>query len=379
MAKKIVVVIEDDWEIRGNGLGKVAHLQYIPSLFLMSLCERLGIRMTFMIEVMQQFVMKKHQETHCELKAETELWEENVQQMLERGFDIQLHLHPQWHNAEYRNGFFYLSRKWNLAEYDRNTRLDMLISGKEYLSKLIEKSGKSNELVGFKAGGWAMQPSRMLLEDLEETGIKIVFGVRKGLYYKSEDIKIDYRELEEDRFPYYPDYDDLRKVSKTKKELMILPLTSYNYTPAIKWQRLKEKMKHSAGIKKSYAHIEYPYHFDVPAAIKNLSPLKDNSSFKSKILSPVLAHLNFENEFDENKIAIDQIMKDAMERDEEIVPFAIETHTKGFEGKWNNIEKALTYLIEKYGAMLEFQTVAGFYQNYLKTDKVKKIQSDVVS
>ena len=45
MKKRFNILIEDDWEVMGNGLGNVAQLQYLPSMFFMKLAKRLGIKL----------------------------------------------------------------------------------------------------------------------------------------------------------------------------------------------------------------------------------------------------------------------------------------------------------------------------------------------
>ena len=90
MAKypKIIVIIEDDWELRGNGLGNVAYLQYLPSLFLMNIAKKFGIKITFMVEVMQQLAFLKHVNKDRNIKIQARIWEENVLLMKESGFDV---------------------------------------------------------------------------------------------------------------------------------------------------------------------------------------------------------------------------------------------------------------------------------------------------
>ena len=40
MKKKFLILIEDDFEIMGNGLGNVAELQYLPALTLMNIAKK---------------------------------------------------------------------------------------------------------------------------------------------------------------------------------------------------------------------------------------------------------------------------------------------------------------------------------------------------
>lgn len=106
MKKRFIVLIEDDFEVKGNGLGDVADLQYLPGLALMNIAKKHDVKLTFMVEVAQQLTMTKYKHQRG-VKIQKELWDQTVKLMKEHGFDVQLHLHPQWLNAEYKDGFFF--------------------------------------------------------------------------------------------------------------------------------------------------------------------------------------------------------------------------------------------------------------------------------
>lgn len=93
---EIWIVLSDDWELRGNGQGRVLDQQRIPALKLMNLYDQLGIKSTFNVEVMQQLAFERHSESSFEIAQGRDDWQETVVNMVERGFDVQLHIHPQW-------------------------------------------------------------------------------------------------------------------------------------------------------------------------------------------------------------------------------------------------------------------------------------------
>lgn len=102
MAKRFCVLIEDDWELKGDGSGNVAQHQYLPALFLMKTASKLGIRLTFMVDVAQQLTFIKYQEMDANIRIQKQLWDETVCLMKQEGFDVQLHLHPHWIDARCR-------------------------------------------------------------------------------------------------------------------------------------------------------------------------------------------------------------------------------------------------------------------------------------
>lgn len=92
MKKKFVILIEDDFEIMGNGIGNVAELQYLPALALMNIAEKYNAKITFMVDVAHQLALKRNGAVP-DIRIQTRLWDETVLLMKERGFDVQLHLH----------------------------------------------------------------------------------------------------------------------------------------------------------------------------------------------------------------------------------------------------------------------------------------------
>lgn len=92
---EIWLILTDDWELRGNGTGTVEDFQKKPALRLMDLYQSLGILSTFNLEVMQQIAFERYAEKSPTLRAGRDAWLETVQAMTTRGFDTQLHIHPQ--------------------------------------------------------------------------------------------------------------------------------------------------------------------------------------------------------------------------------------------------------------------------------------------
>ena len=125
MLTRIIVLIEDDWELFGNGLGNVADVQYLPLLFLLRLADQLGLKITFMAEVMQQLAMRGGRVgSGRNAIAQAGLWDECVRMMKERGHDVQLHLHPQWLDAELTSHTVRVGPQWNIAQSARRSAPD---------------------------------------------------------------------------------------------------------------------------------------------------------------------------------------------------------------------------------------------------------------
>src|ERR1043165_7077954 len=99
----IHLVLTDDWELRGDGSGEMRRMQFSTIRELTSIYNEFGLKGTFMVETMQQLYHRRLGPQHPELAALAEEWDAIVRSVYLQGHDIQLHVHPQWQGATFRN------------------------------------------------------------------------------------------------------------------------------------------------------------------------------------------------------------------------------------------------------------------------------------
>ncbi|MCL4216304.1 MAG: hypothetical protein KJ052_04770 [Candidatus Hydrogenedentes bacterium] len=366
MADKIIAVIHDDWELRGNGLGNVAHLQYLPAVFLMNLAKSFDFRLTFTVEVLQQLTFLKYADGDSNLRLQAELWESTVALMLENGFDVQLHVHPHWHHSEFRDGFFYLDRNWNLAAYPAEERRLILKTAHDYLAALLKKYNSQTPLCAFKAGSYGIQPSAGILEDLSTLGIKVLLGVQKGLLINTPTFSADFRELEEHTLPYYPDPSDINKVADTKTSIVSVPIAHYVSGFGDKYRHFKRHITDKLRANQS----GLMYYNNVPSEIQTYNPLKNSRGhrIKEQFLTSPYRHIDLGSlqTFAEWRCALDQIIRRLRVHPSPVVPFILESHTKNFFGRWEDVKRFFDYFLTQYGSFVEFDTLAGLAKRLSK-------------
>lgn len=223
----IHLALVDDWELSGNGSGDIRQLQFEPMRRLVSIYNRLGIRGSFNAEVMQQITFRQYQDQHKQLKLLADEWDETVRETFRQGHDIQLHVHPQWRNAEYHDGRWKLTADWSILNYSREEALQMLQRGKEYLENLLEDINPDYRCVSFRSGAWCIAPSPHMLELLVELGIVFDMSIVAGVKYDTRNIKLDYTGCEEDFLPYYPVMTDARRVSDKVEPIVCVPTNCF--------------------------------------------------------------------------------------------------------------------------------------------------------
>src|SRR5687768_3240781 len=209
----IHLALVDDWELSGNGSGDIRRLQFEPMRRLVSIYNRLGIRGSFNAEVIQQIIFRRYQNQHPELRALADEWDDIVRETFRQGHDIQLHVHPQWQDAEYNDGRWKLTADWSILNYSRETALHLLTSGKEYLESLLKDIDPNYRCVSFRSGAWCIAPSPHMLDLLVELGIVFDMSIVAGVKYNTRNIKLDYTDCQARFLPYSPVMTDERRVS----------------------------------------------------------------------------------------------------------------------------------------------------------------------
>lgn len=376
-SKRIVLLFEDDWELRGNGLGNVADIQYLPSLFLMNLAEKFDLRFTFMVDVAQQLIFLKYADLSRKFKIQANLWEETVLLMAEQGHDVQLHLHPQWLGATpIGTDSFSLNPRWNIASLDREERIPLIHDSIEYLKSIIRPVDPSYEIIAFKAGGWAIQPSHDTLEDMINHGIKYIIGPRYGMKYSSDTFDLDYTSMDEPFSPYYPDLQDINKVSAKQNSIMVLPIAPY-FVPASTRLKiaLKKVFKGISG-KWKPKKTEDPY-FYLPKELVDSaqsSPILVTQGLLSKLLKGYYVQLDPAQDLSVTRSMMSHFIRQAMEIDASLVPIVLESHTKDYSGKTKNVYGFFDHILSQYGDIVEFKTLREFHKDlqYLNKSMVHK-------
>jgi hypothetical protein len=292
---QLAIALTDDWEILGHGLGDVETLQFRPAKRLLDLYEGFGVRSTFFIEVMQQLAFEKYAGRYPDLARQRDLWIETVKLMVRRGFDVQLHLHPQWHDAEFDGRWWKLDKRWSIADYSSEQIREMVDRSMDYLSNVIAPA----KIVAFRGGTWSCgPPSRDVLEALVARGIKVGVSALQGNYYNGESIRQDYLNLESPYAAYWPDFDDFRKVSSTNQGIVEIPNQTVPRTgwstlrfegpsiPGRGFRRVLAKLKRRAGLDDGLpphivrnpvgrAHQDHLVEFSSPYTLSALKTLAD--------------------------------------------------------------------------------------------------------
>jgi peptidoglycan/xylan/chitin deacetylase (PgdA/CDA1 family) len=170
----IQFVFTVDYEIYGNGQGSLRDLVYEPAEKLKAIFRRHGARFVVFVEAAElEAIEAQHADDAIEdVKRQ-------IRGLHGDGFEIGLHIHPQWYNARYIN------KGWQLDYGEYNLcllpleRIDRCIGRSiSFLRKILADPGYVP--FSFRAGNWLLQPTAGVAKLLARHGIKMDSSVYKG-------------------------------------------------------------------------------------------------------------------------------------------------------------------------------------------------------
>ena len=249
MEPTIHLAFVDDWELSGDGSGDPRELQFAPMRELVEIYNRHGIRGSFNAEVMQQITFRQFQHEHEELRAFADEWEAAVKEAHRQGHDIQLHIHPQWSNADYQHGKWELKGDWSILNYSAEAARQMIARGKDYLENLLRPADPDYACVSFRSGSWCVAPSQYLLGLLADFGIVFDMSIVGGVRYQTRRINLDYSNCEEGFLPFYPVMTDARRVSHQVEPIVCVPTNHFYGSRRLTFQHHLRKIAEKVNAK----------------------------------------------------------------------------------------------------------------------------------
>ena len=163
-----------DYEIYGNGEGSLKELVFEPAERLKTIFDKAGAKFVVFVEAAE---LEKIDTSRTDPAIDQV--KDQIREFHQDGFEIALHLHPQWCNARYQND------KWNLdyTEYNLCTlserRITEIVGGSiAYLRDVLGIPDFTP--LSFRAGNWLFQPTAVAARVLAMHDVKIDSSVFKG-------------------------------------------------------------------------------------------------------------------------------------------------------------------------------------------------------
>jgi len=197
MMKKRQLVLSVDYEIFGNGSGDVRRHVTGPSGRMARICEKFGMPLTVFLEVEEYLAFERERENLIKVWGYDPAAEIMAQalDLIRRGHDLQLHLHPEWVGSVFEDG------RWRLRS-DKRT-VDSLFETTAEVTKFIherksvidgfyDSAGSSRRVLAYRCGAFCAQPGGKLSQALAENGIMIDSSLVKGLVRQDVHVHLDF-------------------------------------------------------------------------------------------------------------------------------------------------------------------------------------------
>jgi len=163
-----------DYELYGNGEGSLKELVYEPARRLKMLFDEAGAKFVVFVEVAEFEKIERYRADSCIGSVK-----DQIREFHEQGFELGLHLHPQWCNARFQKGKWVLDyTEYNLCPLPKERISQIVKDSLFYLRNIL---GEPNFTpLSFRAGNWLFQPTSTVSDVLVENGFKVDSSVFKG-------------------------------------------------------------------------------------------------------------------------------------------------------------------------------------------------------
>jgi hypothetical protein len=212
--KKIILTI--DYELfLGEKTGTVRESMIEPTEKLASILDSNDSKMTIFWDILHYYRLLEIEKEFPEIKQDRILIEKQILNLVRRGHNIQLHLHPHWLDARYENSKWkFTYKRFKLHRLsdesiptDINTIMGCITISKELMENLIRKVDPDYQVNTFRAGGYLVEPFDKIMNALIKNKIIIDSSICPGVYNSNEVSPYDFR--------YYP--------TKTKYNFNLTP------------------------------------------------------------------------------------------------------------------------------------------------------------
>ena len=211
------IIIALDYEISGDGTGDVYHHVLEPTWTLFDVCQQHEAKLTIMVEIGEVWAFEKTENCgfgeHLGYDPGVEIRRQLVE-AVQRGHDVQLHLHPQWINARWENRRWVLDyAHYHLTDFGHGEVVTLLRRAKEDLETSLRPHCPDYECIGFRAGQWNTEPSRPYLAALRAAGLKSDTSVFKWGSANNGAVTYDYRNAHSNVHAWYAHDDNINQPS----------------------------------------------------------------------------------------------------------------------------------------------------------------------
>lgn len=171
------ILLTFDYEIYfGDQHGSVDRCIIQPTNSLVEIAEREQVQMTFFIDICFIQRLRQFADKHEGARRDLEKIENQVHELVAKGHDCQLHLHPHWLDCNYEGENWKMDvSRYKLADFSKEEANGIIARASRDLQHLTGQPVHT-----FRAGGWCIQPWSHIREAFLHTDIRADSTVFRG-------------------------------------------------------------------------------------------------------------------------------------------------------------------------------------------------------
>ncbi len=198
------LLLSVDYELFfGDDSGTVENCMIRPVNRLMDILEPFGSKMTVFWDILHFYRLKQLEAEIPDLRFDRELIEKQIADLLSKGHDVQMHIHPHWLDARWENNKwrfsynrFAIHRLWDEKdETDPETIWGCITQSRLLMEEVCRKTDPDYKVIVFRAGGYRVEPFEKLAGALKHNGIIVDSSAAHGMRSRGSEFKFDFRRL----------------------------------------------------------------------------------------------------------------------------------------------------------------------------------------
>ena len=341
--QKINLLLTFDYELPlGGWLVMPEDALIKPTNKVLEICDKLQVSVVFFVDVLSFIRFRELENNHFE-----KLIRKQLTDIVARGHDIQLHLHPHWFTSQLENDIYIPSKDYKLSDFDEQKIDNMVMQGIDYLNEIAKPIQSDYKCVAFRAGGYNLDNSALIFKVLEKNGIIIDSSICHDYCFISDVSTIDYRHVPNVSNWFFTDGNYNKSTSSGIYEIPIAgkKKTIFEVPTFVKTKIYKNRMPKNRG-KMIYSCCKSHLGEILKKSMSSRMLSFDNYTYSARFLIKILNYnlKKFKNQ--------------------EEINLSIIAHPKGMD--WYNFKLMEDFIFsvrKLYGKQIEFNT----FQKFIKT------------
>lgn len=252
------ILLTFDYELFfGSNPGSQEKCIITPTEQLLKLADKHGVPMCFFVDAGYLVRMAQEASNHPRLKEQKQRLHNQLQKLIQKGHEVQLHVHPHWEDTRFDGAGWQMNlNRYKLADFPAEHIDDIVSRYKKELEGITQQ-----EIFAYRAGGWSIQPFSKIKNALLKNGIRIDSTIYPGGYYASSYQSFDFREAPPLTQWQFED-DPCQQLQNGS--FWEIPISSLRVSPLFYWRLALSK------ISQNKKHLPYGDGSAAPASKKEL-------------------------------------------------------------------------------------------------------------